>query len=212
LQEKRIQHTGKDGFYTVRFDVRLDQPGTHTLAVSARPVAGETRTDNNSRPVAVNVAPDKAKVLLVDGEARWEFHYLANALLRDRTMQPTIVLFQPPLLEENLSDEDLQRLGNPRRNLPAEADALNSFACIVLGDVPPAHLPVAERQRLNQYVADHGGTLVIAAGKRFMPSAYTSHGPGSIRMEAGARSKGDDDTDPLEKLFPIQEPRTLKPV
>src|SRR5262249_44047203 len=84
--EEKDHHDGTDGYHSVRFQVRLDKPGLQALTVTARPVAGETRTDNNGRPVAINVADDKAKVLVIDGEARWEFHYLQSALHRDRTM------------------------------------------------------------------------------------------------------------------------------
>src|SRR5262249_55066578 len=91
--EERIRHDGTDRYHTVRFQTRLDHVGTQSLTVAARPVAGEARTDNNGRPVTVNVADDKARVLLIDGEARWEYHYLANALLRDRTMQVQSVVF-----------------------------------------------------------------------------------------------------------------------
>ena len=56
----------------------------------------DTRPENNTRPVVVNVSPDKAKVLLVDGEIRWEFHYLHTALVRDETMETTSVVFDQP--------------------------------------------------------------------------------------------------------------------
>src|SRR5262249_41993327 len=70
-----IHHDGTDRYHTVRFPVKMEQLGAQTLTVTAQPVAGEIRTDNNSRPVVVNVADDKARVLLIDGEARWEYHY-----------------------------------------------------------------------------------------------------------------------------------------
>src|SRR5262249_36786152 len=94
--EERIRHEGGDRVYPLRFQVRPSQTGTQPLTVTARPVEGETRTDNNSRPVVVNVADDKAKVLLVDGEARWEFHYLANVFVRDRAVQMQSVVFSQP--------------------------------------------------------------------------------------------------------------------
>src|SRR5207237_4930739 len=139
--------------------------GTQTLTVTARPVPGETCSDNNSRPVVINVADDKAKVLLVDGEARWEYHYLANALLRDRTVQlQSVVLAQPRL--GRVAEDDLQRTGNPRLTLPGEPDAFAAYDAIVLGDTSPEQLPAIERVRLERYVADRGGTLVIVAGQR----------------------------------------------
>ena len=44
------------------------------------------------------MADDKARVLLVDGEARWEFQYLRNALVRDPRVTVDAVVFHQPAL------------------------------------------------------------------------------------------------------------------
>jgi hypothetical protein len=207
LGEAAIEHTGKDNTYTVPVTIRLSQPGKQTFMVTARPPAQvkEARTDNNSRPITIQVGGDhKPKVLLVDGEARWEYHYLASALLRDPTFQLERVLFEPPLLNANASDAALQRMGNPMRSLPRDPDALRAYDCIVLSDVDPKDLPLPERLRLEKYVKDHGKTLIFLAGKRFMPQAFLKPQAGDIQ-EAGAKD------DPLAKLLPVEEPHVLNP-
>jgi hypothetical protein len=191
---ERVRHDGSDHYYSVRFQVRLSQVGAQALTVAARPVTGESRTDNNSRPVVINVADDKARVLLVDGEVRWEFHYLANALARDRTVQAQGVVFNQPRLGR-VPEEDLQKTGTPRLTLPTEPDALAGYDCILLGDVTPAQLPAADRARLEKYVADGGGTLVLLAGKRTMPLSFLD---------------GDAD-DPLRRLLPVEAARAVSP-
>ncbi len=201
LAERKVAHDGKDREYSERFKLRMDEVGTQTLVASVRPADAqvkETRADNNSRATSVNVADDTAKVLLIDGEARWEYHYLASALKRDRTMKLTSVVFEQPRLDENLSPEELEKLGSPRQRLPEGRDALADYQCVILGDVSPAQLPLAERQRLERYVADSGGTLVILAGKRSMPLAYPE-------ADAGG------DSDPLRKLLPIESPHVVAP-
>src|SRR5262249_43076903 len=84
---KRIKHDGTDRLYTVPFQVRMDKIGTHSLEVKVKPTLKEPKEineANNNQAAVVRVAKDRAKVLLIDGEARWEYHYLFNALLRDR--------------------------------------------------------------------------------------------------------------------------------
>jgi hypothetical protein len=208
LQNQVIHHSGKDGpTEPVRFQLKLDKPGTQALVVKARPVPGEARTDNNSRPVVIRVEDDnKFKVMLIDSEPRWEFHYLASALGRDPTVRLDSVLFKPPLLNEQVSDESLQQMGNPRRSLPAEPDAFKPYDCIVLGDVTPDELPLADRRRLEKYVSEEGGTLVLVAGKRAMPQAYFTD------PNAGLPAKKDKDGDPLLKLLPLEEARFVNPV
>jgi hypothetical protein len=193
LQE-RLHHDGADRYHTVRFQTRLDKPGTQPLSVTVQPVKGEICKDNNSRPVLINVADDRARVLLIDGEARWEYHYLARALERDPTVQVQSVVFTQPRLEK-IAEEELEKSGNPRLTLPAGPDALAAYDCIILGDVDPEQLPLADRRRLERYVGDRGGTLVVLAGKRFMPTAY----------RRPAREAGTEE-DPLLKLLPLEEP------
>src|SRR5207237_1645572 len=140
----------------------------------------------------VNVAKDKVKGLLVDGEARWEFHYLQSALHRDKTMETDSVVFDQPRLNTALKDEDLEKIGSPREHLPPGPDALADYDCIVLGDVSPAQLPPADRQRLEKYVAERGGSLIIVAGKRYMPTAYPDV-PADPRLAEAVK----DDMDPI---------------
>ncbi len=201
LAQRIIHHQGKDRISTESFPVRMEEAGMQTLSASVRPMnpdTKETTRDNNSRSTTLSVTDDKANVLLIDGEARWEYHYLATALKRDRTLKIESVVFQQPRLNESLSPEELHKIGSPRQQLPTGANALSDFDCIILGDVSAEQLPLAERQRLEQYVGERGGTLVILAGKRSMPLAY----PG---IEA------DGETDPLRKLLPIESPRIVAP-
>ncbi len=199
LAQQKLHHDGKTQQYTRRFPVRLDQVGTQTLLASIKPVdpaVKETATTNNSRMLVVNVSDERAKVLLVDGEARWEEHYLASALKRDRSMQLRNVVFDQPRLNDQLTAEELRKIGSPEQQLPGGPEALAEFDCIILGDVAPAQLPPSDRARLEKYVADRGGTLVILAGKRFMPLAF-------LEGEAA---------DPLRRLLPIEQPRIVSPL
>jgi hypothetical protein len=199
LQTQVIHHSGKDGpVEPVRFQLKLDKAGTQAFVVKARPVPGEARIDNNSRPVVIRVEDDnKFKVMLIDSEPRWEFHYLASALSRDPTVRLDTVLLKPPLLNEQVSDETLQQMGNPRRSLPLEPDAFKPYDCIILGDVAPDEFPIADRRRLEKYVAEEGGTLVLVAGKRAMPQGYFSD---------------PNDGDPIRKLLPLEEARFVNPI
>jgi hypothetical protein len=198
IEQRTVHHDGKDREYLESFQVRMDEAGPQTLTATVHPAdpsVKETSTENNSGGAVVNVAKDQARVLLIDGEARWEFHYLQSALQRDRTMQTQSVVFDQPRLNTRLTDEDLDKIGSPRQHLPAGPDALADYDCIVLGDVSPGQLPPADRQRLEKYVAERGGTLVVVAGKRYMPLAYP---------EAGADG---GDADPIRKMLPIEAPR-----
>jgi hypothetical protein len=190
-----IQHDGTDRGYTVKFSPKMDEVGTQIITVHARPAPEETRTENNSRPAAINVADDKAHVLLIDGEARWEFHYLATALARDRGIDLQSVLFEQPRIGR-IDEEQLREIGHPTKALPADGDALAKYDCIILGDVTPEQLPEGDRARLERFVGERGGTLVVLAGKRAMPTGFLTATPAD---------------DPIRKLLPIGAALPIQP-
>ncbi len=202
-EAKTIHHDGKDGTASVPFHVRLETLGNHALQVKVRAVSREVREitqANNALATVVRVANDKARVLLIDGTMRWEYHYLANALGRDPTVKLDQVVFSQPRTG-NLPEDKLAAVGHPQMALPraspGKEDPLEVYDCIFLGDVPAAKLSLEERRRLERYVDQRGGTLVLLAGKHFFPMEYFD-GP-------------DAATDPLLKLLPISEARSWQP-
>jgi hypothetical protein len=198
LDQKRIVHDGSDRDYPLSFAAALSEEGTQKLTVTARPARGLAHAENASRSALVKVVEDQAEVLLIDGEARWEQHYLATALGRDPMVRKTksVIFVQPRL--GRINESELEKMNHPALTLPAEPDALAGYDCIVLGDVSPEQLPPEERKRLEKYVAERGGTLVVLAGKRFMPMEFAS-----AKQQAG-------EDDPIAKLLPIVEPQVVK--
>ncbi len=186
-----IDHAGPDAVYRLTLKVKLDAPGPQGLKVTAEGHGREDRFPaNNSRTARVNVVKDRARVLLVDGEARWEFHYLHTCLGRDENMDVRSVVFRQPRVTR-ATDEEVRAMGLPAREMPADPDALAGVDCVVIGDVEPGQFPPAERERIERFVADDGGTLVLVAGKRAMPLAYLR------------------DDDPFRKLLPVRDPRVV---
>src|SRR5207247_7755510 len=128
-------------------------------------------------------------------------------LLRDHSSKvDSVVLVQPRL--GRVSEDELKRMKNPSLALPAvkqaDKDPLFDYDCIILGDVTPDQLPRADRVRLEKYVADRGGTLVVLAGKRAMPMAFQAEQDEDM---AGAK----DVRDPLVKMLPIEAPQVVAP-
>jgi hypothetical protein len=217
LAERTIHHQparGKDHSYTEVFPITMDVAGAQTLVATVKPVNKKTKemyASNNSRSTTVTVTDDRARVLIVDGEARWEYHYLASALQRDRTVELTRVVFEQPRVNEDRSQEELQEMGSPRQQLPpvppsndpkaSAPDPLADYDCIILGDVNENQLSLKERKRLERYVADRGGTLVVLAGKRSMPLGFPALDP-----QGGPRAQ-----DPLRKMLPIEQPEVFAP-
>jgi len=147
--------------------------GRHRYRVRAEVAPNETRDDNNSEEFSINVVDDRARVLLVEGESRWEFRFLDAALGRDEQISVSEVLFEQPFLRvlqhpffptslESLDSDTNSNSGTP----------FASYDLVLIGDVSPQDLNARHWQQLDRYVREEGGTLVFTAGKRFFPRAY----------------------------------------
>lgn len=209
LEERTVKHDGKNQEFYETFSIRMKDAGTRMLNVRVEPQSEdvkETDQSNNTNTSLVNVAKDKADVLVIDGEARWELHYLFNALLRDRAMKVKGVVFHQPRLGK-VPQSDLEKMDYPDLMLPkvedSERDPLFKYDCIILGDIAPEQLPPADRKRLEKYVADRGGTLVVLAGKRYMPMTFL---PQDLEKKVD-----EENLDPLIRMLPIERPREVKP-
>ncbi len=155
----------------VTFRVPMDEVGTVPLTMALAPMEGDVLADNDKRTVSIQVADDKAKVLLVDNEARWEFRYVRNALTRDPRVTVEAVVFQQPATPQGSGPEFTYKTELPARPEAGslQPDPLGSFDAIVVGDVDPGNISPDVWGRLETYVAERGGTLVISPGPRFWP-------------------------------------------
>jgi len=189
-QRKTVRVTGP--VTEVQFTLATPELGRFRYTVSTPAQAGETREDNNARSFTLSVVDDQADVLIVDGEGRWEFRFLDNALKRDEQVKVQQVVFRQPYMGV------LQETFFPRQlKLPdAGADKKDSpfapFDIVILGDVGQHQLPPAAWELLDRFVREEGGTLVLQAGRRHMPLGYS-------RQPL------------LEGLLPVTGLRTLNP-
>jgi hypothetical protein len=198
LGRKRVALQPGIDEYDVTFPISLDKEGPQKLAVEIQSIPGLVDREGLRRPVEINVVKEQAEILMIDGEARWEFHYVSVALDRDPLVKEVrSVVFDQPRLGR-VSEEDLRKRKYPTREMPAEPDALADYDCIILGDANERQLPLVERQRLAKYVKDVGGTLVIVAGKRSMPLVFPKVDPKTQEI------------DPLAAMLPIEEPRVVQ--
>lgn len=140
----------------------------------------EVLSGNNEYAVEVSVTDDQVRLLIIEGRSRWEFRYLKNLFAgRDKTVKLQHVLFHPERIAGRRGRSPTPAsVSRPAGQveatlLPQDEGEWLKFDVIILGDVSPSDLPLPAQEALRRFVADRGGTLVVIAGPRFMPHAYT---------------------------------------
>jgi len=176
-EESVVLETG-DATATVELRAKPSAPGVARYRVEVPPLPGENNLENNVDRVDVTVLDGGLRVLFVEGYPRYEYRYLKNALLREPTMQMSVLLLEA-------DEQFIQEGTEPIRRFPDSPEELNRFDVVVFGDVDPrgGWLTTSQMNLLLDFVGNEGGGFGLIAGERSAPQRFLGT--------------------PLEKLIPV---------
>ena len=154
--------------------------GLHAYCVKAASFASEVDASNNVFSIPVRVESDSMNVLLIEGTPRWEFRFLKNLFMqRDKNVRLQYLLLHPDQIDgiTGRPPRPASVTADPAECeatlLPANEAEWMKFDVIILGDVSPDELGQPNLRHLQRYVLNRGGSLIVIAGSRYMPQAYT---------------------------------------
>lgn len=153
----------------VEFALDADELGRMEYKLRTAVRNDETRDDNNERSFALQIVDDHAHVLLLEGEARWEFRFIDNALNRDERVDFKRVVFDQPHIGVLPSTFFPRQLRLPADPEELERSALSQMDMLIIGDVSPGKVTERDWSIIEHYVREYGGTLVLTAGKNNFP-------------------------------------------
>lgn len=105
------------------------------------------------------------RVLFVEGYPRWEYRYVKNLMVRERSIESSVMLIS--------ADRDFAQEGNqPITRLPRSPEEFAEFDVIVLGDVPASFFTSSQLEMIRDHVAERGAGLLWIAGERDTPGSY----------------------------------------
>ncbi|MCA9264386.1 MAG: VWA domain-containing protein [Planctomycetales bacterium] len=165
---------------------RPTHEGRVELLVEVDSLDAEANTENNVRRVMIDVLDEKIKVLLVDSYPRFEFRFLKSLLGRQQA-ESEAGTANPIELHTVLQQADLDYASTDDtalRVFPVDRETLFAYDVIIFGDCDPAYFSQGVLENLSAFVIERGGGMIVVAGPRFNPIAYSGT--------------------PLESLFPIR--------
>ncbi|HRQ75837.1 MAG TPA: hypothetical protein PK098_07960 [Phycisphaerales bacterium] len=114
---------------------------------------------------AIELIDRPLRVLFVEGYPRWEYRYVKNLMVRERSIESSVMLIS--------ADRDFAQEGNqPITRLPRSPEEFAEFDVIVLGDVPASFFTPSQLEMIRDHVAERGAGLLWIAGERDTPSSY----------------------------------------
>ncbi len=195
-------------FVDVDFPLKAETIGRDEYKLWTAVQEGETRDDNNQRSFAVEIVDDQSHVLLVEGEARWEFRFIDNALSRDERVDLQRVVFDQPHIGVLPTTFFPKRLQLPTSREDVSESNMTELDLLVIGDVSPSNVDSNVWEVIDEFVREQGGTLVLLAGKNQFPARHTSLElrqllPVTNLREIDLSQSGTDDA-PLDRGFRLQ--------
>ena len=150
------------------------------LVARVEPVAGgveELTKSNNIVTAQTSVMDSQVNALYVEGSPRWEFRYLKNELIREKTVNLASLLLS--------ADDDFAQDGNARvvdkdghetfpgpiGRFPETAAELAKFDVLLIGDVDPTFFSPSQQKLIVDFVGNGGGIGWIA-GTTWNPEGY----------------------------------------
>ncbi len=147
----------------VEFEVVEPQVGQFEYEIRVVPLPGEIDTENNSALTYLNVIDQQIQVLLLEGSPYWDTTFLQRSLMRNDKINLDCILQysrdSARVVRKNKPQEDLK--------IPATQDDFNQYDVVILGRDVDHILDAPRVQNLQNYVKDHGGTVIFSRGQAF---------------------------------------------
>jgi len=162
VQTQRI-HAGDESEIPLNFDVTEPAVGQYEYEIRVTPLPGETETENNRALTYLNVIDQQIQVLFLEGSPYWDTTFLQRSLLRNDKMNvDSIVQYadgKARVVRKKAADTELK--------IPTTADAWRHYDVVVLGRSVEKLLNTEALRQLEDYVKNHGGTVIFSRGRAF---------------------------------------------
>jgi len=149
----------------VELQFKPEVVGPLDVVVEAAPLTGEVDDDDNARVVQVAVLDAKINVLYVDGYPRWEYRYIRTEMIRDKSVDISLLLTSADVTFAQEGDRPIKRF-------PESIEELLDYDAVVFGDVDPRQFTDNQLQIVADFVSRRGGGFGMIAGPRFSPQQW----------------------------------------
>lgn len=190
LAEERVTVSGEQRQSTARLSFVPKRSGQISLRIEASAIAGEQELDNNFIVEDISVQDKAVRVLLVSGQANYEYRFLKSFL--ERTTSPTGVATASFELLSVLQDSDplfVDQDPTAQRLVPSQPERIHEIDTFVLVNVDPQLISQTSQQAIVDAVLQHGAGCIFVYGEQ-----------SPLRNLTGW---------PLAKLLPIERGQSL---
>jgi uncharacterized membrane protein len=154
----------------VKIPLYVNREGIFTYTVQIPPEPDEKVVSNNTKQFRLEIQERRLPVLYVEGSPRTEYRFVRGALLRDKDFRIVTALrtgkdtkgkdryfVQGAESDPAMAKELLE-------GFPRAKERLLEFEAVILGDIEAGLLTLAQQAMLEEFVAKHGGGVLMLGG------------------------------------------------
>jgi len=147
-------------------------PGLHRYNISAAASEEEPVKDNNSVEVVVEVEDARPKILYMEGEPRWEYGKVREALSGEKNIVLVSILRSADGKYYRQGVESGEDLAT---GFPKSEEELFKYDAVIIGSVEATFFTFDQIRVIEQFVSRRGGTLLALGGsKSFSAGGYNN--------------------------------------
>ncbi len=195
------------GIQAVTLNVEPGEVGQFVYRAIVPPRPDERDPNDNAAEAPLKVSDEKIKVLVVSGDAGWEFRYVRNFLLRQPELYRVSVWQQNADPEVNQAASTGMRLNRLPQELPELIGSPGGkphpgYDVVILYDPQPTvdGFDGEFIEMLRTFVERHGGGLCFIAGNKYSSAVLRSRGPYEPLAEMLPVTLGENTSDIVERI------------
>lgn len=141
--------------------------GKPKWTVRVVPAGPDLVSENNSAPVTVEMIDRPIRVAYFDGYPRWEYRYLKNLLVREKSFTASTLILSSGRRYVQEGEQTMTAL-------PRSPEEWALYDVIVMGDVRPEVFTPEQLNQIKEHVAVRGAGLLWIGGEGPTPVAWRS--------------------------------------
>ncbi|MBS0197123.1 MAG: hypothetical protein JSR77_10225 [Planctomycetes bacterium] len=142
-----------------------DQAGNATWSVRIVSDEPDLTADNNVSSFRVELADRPIRVVYFDGYPRWEYRYVKNILIREKSIRSSALLLASDRRYIQDGSEVLD-------SIPRTQEGWSGFDVVLMGDLRPELFSTEQLAQIKRLVAERGAGLLWIGGSGATPGAW----------------------------------------
>lgn len=159
-----------DATTVARLSFTPSTPGLHRYKFTAVASSDEPVQDNNSQELLIDVEDGRPRILYIEGEPRWEYGKLRDAVAEEKNVVLVSVLRSADGKFYRQGVENADELAG---GFPKSEEDLFKYDAVMIGSVEATFFTFDQLKAIEQFVSRRGGALLALGGaKAFNAGGY----------------------------------------